>query len=235
MPDRTPSTANGSPSKLLPEHHPSPFFNLFRCNHYTMTRLYYPKYKCDNCGHPGPSGWLYRCTVDREALIILSKEKGLPYAFDSLGRRFAETMTLGKRGPQARADKLSFLKELNKEELATYTPEQLVIISKQRDNVRRYHDPQSQVAAKIEESRKDKAPYPDRPWMPSPDSECQFKVCQSCHHFAKEKSYVSLDAIVNDEVPPTVATAYGFGLLGFRQMSHVDVVKNAGYRPIPLV
>lgn len=45
-------------------------------------------------------------------------------------------MTLGKRGPQVRTEKLSFLKELTKEELATYTPEQLVIISQQRDNVR---------------------------------------------------------------------------------------------------
>jgi len=51
-------------------------------------------------------------------------------------------MTLGKRGPQARTDKLSFLKELTKEELATYTPEQLVTISQQRDDVRlRFRQP----------------------------------------------------------------------------------------------
>ena len=94
------------------------------------------------------------------------------------------------------------------------------------------------MAAKIEESRmlgKEKYPYRDKPWMPSREHECQYKVCHACHHFGTEKSFVSLDAIVNDEVPPTVATAYGFSLLGFRQMSHASIVKNAGYRAVPLV
>lgn len=50
-----------------------------------------------------------------------------------------------------------------------------------------------------------------------------------------EKSFVSLNAILNDEVPPTVATAYGFSLLRFRQMSHANIVKNAGYRAVTIV
>lgn len=43
-----------------------------------MTRLYHPKDRCENCGKLGGSGWLYRCTVDREPLIIQNKEEGLP-------------------------------------------------------------------------------------------------------------------------------------------------------------
>lgn len=50
-----------------------------------------------------------------------------------------------------------------------------------------------------------------------------------------EKSFVSLNAILNDEVPPTVATAYGFSLLRFRQMSLANIVKNAGYRAVTIV
>lgn len=71
--------------------------------------------------------------------------------------------------------------------------------------------------------------------MPSREQECQFKVCHACHHFGMEKSFVSLNAILNDEVPPTVATAYGFSLLRFRQMSHANIVKNAGYRAVTIV
>lgn len=71
--------------------------------------------------------------------------------------------------------------------------------------------------------------------MPCRENECQFKVCHACHHFGMEKSFVSLNAILNDEVPPTVATAFGFSLLRFRQMSHANIVKNAGYRAVTIV
>lgn len=45
-------------------------------------------------------------------------------------------MSLGKRGPDVRSDKFSFLNEATTEELQSYTPGQIATILAQRENVR---------------------------------------------------------------------------------------------------
>lgn len=45
-------------------------------------------------------------------------------------------MSLGNRGPDARSDKFSFLKEITSEEMQSYTPDQIATILGQRENVR---------------------------------------------------------------------------------------------------
>ena len=49
-----------------------------KCNHSTMARLYHGAYKCQQCHRTGHFGWLYRCTVDREALILGDKDSDRP-------------------------------------------------------------------------------------------------------------------------------------------------------------
>jgi hypothetical protein len=59
--------------------------------------------------------------------------------FDSTGDIFADKMTLGKFGPDARREQHSFLKEITPEQMASYTSEQLSTILEQRENVRSSH------------------------------------------------------------------------------------------------
>lgn len=47
-----------------------------QCTHATMTRIYSPALLCSSCRYPGPSGWLYQCTQDREDLIEHAVKQG---------------------------------------------------------------------------------------------------------------------------------------------------------------
>ena len=40
-----------------------------QCTHLTMTRIYGSGLLCKACQQPGPNGWIYACTQDREDLI----------------------------------------------------------------------------------------------------------------------------------------------------------------------
>lgn len=71
--------------------------------------------------------------------------------------------------------------------------------------------------------------------MPNPRFECQHKVCQSCHYLGKDKSWLSLDGIVNGDILPSVATAFSFSHLGYRPVSDIEVARGLGCRPVPLV
>lgn len=41
-----------------------------------MTRLYGTDFLCESCHRPGPFGWVYRCTQDREELIEEAVARG---------------------------------------------------------------------------------------------------------------------------------------------------------------
>ncbi|KAK0711698.1 hypothetical protein B0H67DRAFT_647047 [Lasiosphaeris hirsuta] len=205
-----------------------------KCNHTNMTRIYYPGYRCEVCGRSGKFGWLYRCTMDRDPLIIAARDEGHEVAFDELGVFFSSKMSLGKCGPDVRLGKYSFLNEVTPEQLQSYSPAQLAIVLSQRDNVhttiseerhRPGHPPHYAVTK-----------YPDdsKPWVPDERLECQYKICHSCHHFGKEKSFLGLDGILDGYIPPHAATAFGFNPLGRRPVTRVDLVKNLGYRAVPM-
>ena len=126
---------------LMPSPHPSKrrrveVDTVFRCPHSLMTRFYSSRNKCDICGRKGAFGWLYRCIVDRDALIMGRKAKGIPVAFDGIGWAFADKMSLGKHGPDVRHEDYSFLQEVTPEQMVSYTPEQIHRILNQRENVR---------------------------------------------------------------------------------------------------
>lgn len=61
---------------------------------------------------------------------------GEQFPIDAISLAFAEKMTLGKCGPDARREKYSFLKEITQEQMYTYTPGQIATILAQRDKVR---------------------------------------------------------------------------------------------------
>ncbi|KAK4465709.1 hypothetical protein QBC42DRAFT_168364 [Cladorrhinum samala] len=206
-----------------------------RCSHSSMTTFYQETFHCEVCRRWNSFGWLYRCVVDRDPLILEGQNKGVQIAFDSLGQHFAKEMTLGKYGPDSRSQKNNFLKEISMEQMCSYTPEQISTILAQRDH----------VAEKIAEERKSvptnynqaKNKFPDdgRPWLPNHKHECQFKACHRCHTVGRDKSWVSLNGVLNGEVLPHLATGFSFSYIGTRPCADAEIVKNLGCRPVPLV
>ncbi|KAI1384865.1 uncharacterized protein F4822DRAFT_433404 [Hypoxylon trugodes] len=150
-------------------------------------------------------------------------------SFDLTGAGFAKSLTPPPRGPESRSDKYSFFKEISQEQLSSYTPSQVCTILAQREEVLR----ESQEAS----SSTDPPPGFDhlrrtKPWVPSEADECKYKCCQRCRPSAEWRSYLSLDGIVNGDVPPTAATGFSFYRTG-RPVIHPDRLKNIGLRAVP--
>jgi hypothetical protein len=69
------------------------------------------------------------------------------------------------------------------------------------------------------------------PWHPP--VECQFKVCHRCRWSSAERSWLSVDGVVNGDYPPSAVTGFGFHFLGKRPVSLVKHALNLGLRPDP--
>lgn len=161
---------------------------------------------------------------------------GKQVSFDFLGQTFEAQMTLGKYGPDARADKYSFLREITNEQLRTYTPDQLVTILLQRDNVRATIKAERQFTGYSATNNPGKK-YPDdaRPWIPDALYECQYKVCHDCYRLGIDKSWISMNAVLSGDVLPSLATGFGFSHQGFRPTADMELVKELGCHAVPLV
>ncbi|OAF55542.1 hypothetical protein VC83_07727 [Pseudogymnoascus destructans] len=70
-------------------------------------------------------------------------------------------------------------------------------------------------------------------WVPKPNEECQFKVCHRCRQACMERSFLSLDAIANNEIPMTAVSGFGFNILGKRPVVPRKCAINYGLRPDP--
>ncbi|KAK1779307.1 hypothetical protein QBC45DRAFT_139508 [Copromyces sp. CBS 386.78] len=205
------------------------------CPHSIMTRFYSTRDKCVYCRRKGDFGWVYKCIVDRDALIMGRKAIGIPVAFDGIGCHFADKMTLGKNGPDARHEDYSFLREINPEQMVSYTPSQIQKILSQRENVKNtIAEERRQFDHPRYEHAKKRFPDDDQPWMPSRETECGFTVCHSCYPSATEKNRISIDAVTKGDIQPTVAVGYGFSKLKSRPYAKAEIVRNIGYRPVPL-
>ncbi|KAL6815094.1 hypothetical protein J3E69DRAFT_375579 [Trichoderma sp. SZMC 28015] len=209
-----------------------------------MTRIYSPSLLCSNCHYPGPSGWLYQCTQDREDLIEHAVASGDFISMDQFGSQLTPMMGIRKRSPAAREDRLSFFQEISQEQLAQYRPDQVAHILRQRENV--------QLVIQRDKVRKNSAailsrlaePYGldsascnigfQKPWLCTPQEECQYRVCQSCRPACADRAFLSLNAVADGEVPPTAAAGYSFHLLGQRPVVDANVLTNIGCRPVPL-
>ncbi|UKZ68440.1 uncharacterized protein TrAtP1_009476 [Trichoderma atroviride] len=215
-----------------------------QCTHATMTRIYSPTLLCSSCRYPGPSGWLYQCTQDREDLIEHAVKQGEFVNMDHIGCQLTPMMGIRKGTPAAREDRLSFFKEINQKQLASYQPDQIAKILRQRENV--------QLAIQRDKIQKNSAailsrlaqPYGldsascsiglQKPWLCSPQEECQYRVCQNCRPGCADRAFLSLNAVAHGEVLPTAAAGYSFHLLGQRPVIDARNLLDMGCRPVPL-
>ncbi|KAH8879830.1 hypothetical protein GQ53DRAFT_611165, partial [Thozetella sp. PMI_491] len=201
------------------------------CGHIIMTRLYSEQFCCDECHCLGPSGWLYYCIQDHELTTMDSKLRGRFVPPDSLAAFFADQMSLGKGGPDRRGRKNNFVFEIGVDNLASYSPAQIVTILDQRDKVcggcivreaitRDRHSPQLGGSAD---------------WAPKVGTECSFKVCQVCHRHGRDKTWASLDGVVNGHLSPDLVTGFSFLYSGGRPIHDPKVASNLGCRAVPTV
>ncbi|KAK3313748.1 hypothetical protein B0H66DRAFT_359793 [Apodospora peruviana] len=207
-----------------------------RCTHSMVTRVYGHDLACDRCKRPAQFGWLYRCTMDREALIMDARAKGQQVAFDEIGNAFAKEMTLGKYGPDIRREPGAFFNEITPEQLSSYTRDQVDTILEQRANVQR----------KIAEDRSRPTDHPtcneyglkypddNRPWMPDEKYECAQKFCHHCNYVGHDKAMLGLNAVLKGEIKPSLATGFAFNLKRSRPIADPEIVRKIGYRPVPM-
>ncbi|KAL2760925.1 hypothetical protein ACRALDRAFT_2093999 [Sodiomyces alcalophilus JCM 7366] len=221
------------------------------CTHTTMTRIYSVDLRCDSCHQLGAFGWLYRCTQDREELIRQMLAVGSKRAtFDEIGDELAAQVKPRLRGPEARADKLSFFDEITPEQLRTYSAEQVATILRQREHVKKViqeelakHREDRAEKARLVESRDktDEHALPEtaridrwdelqktKPWVPRPEDECQFKVCPTCRETGAERACISLNGVLNGDIPATAATGYGFHIFDRRPVYDAAFVAKLG-------
>ncbi|KAK3380409.1 hypothetical protein B0T24DRAFT_615253 [Lasiosphaeria ovina] len=96
----------------------------------------------------------------------------------------------------------------------------------------------SQVHAAIAEDRSNvsgaaRRKFPDdaKPWVPEGRYECQFKACLGCFRQGIDKSKTGIDAIVEGDISPGLATGFAFSQLGERPVMDARVVANLGLCP----
>lgn len=177
-------------------------------------------------------------------------------SFDLLGSSLAQQMKDRHRGPARRSNPFSLFEEMTPEQMQTYTPSQLHTILCQRQHVRSFHAGyliacvlmqihQVLEVAKESSQRVRAGDFPPppilrgiestNPWVPPESEECRFKCCVTCRPSAESRSFLSLDGVMNGEIPPAAATGFGFHRMGTRPIIDLDVLKNIGLRPVPLV
>ncbi|KAI0541480.1 hypothetical protein GGR58DRAFT_529155 [Xylaria digitata] len=181
----------------------------------------------------------------REHLIVDALEKNQPVSFDSLGAVFGNVISPGPRSPERRADKLSFFGEVTAEQMRTYSPTQLATILEQRDNLLAVVSQQHQASSKAQQLYYPSGTYrgsllkpppgvvDTKPWVPHEDEECQAKYCHRCRPSCELRSYLSLDGILNGDIPPTAATGFGFHRMRIRPIVNAGIVREIGLRPVP--
>ncbi|KAI0013589.1 hypothetical protein F4779DRAFT_613320 [Xylariaceae sp. FL0662B] len=212
-----------APTRLPPPPLPLSRYSTYRpqpfrpsCTHLSMTRLYHRNF----------------------------------VSFDILGASLSKFLEKTRsRSPESRSDQYSFLQEISPEQLSTYTPEQVMTILKQRSHLldvlkqesqragqgkRIYYIPSSGEDFPTEHPPSFDIRRDPKPWVPNDDEECQFKCCQSCRPSCGARAYLSLNSILQDDIPPTAAVGFGFQHYSSRPVIHPDLVKNIGLRPVPL-
>ncbi|KAF4956212.1 hypothetical protein FGADI_4024 [Fusarium gaditjirri] len=208
-----------------------------------MTRIYDTDSKCSSCHQPGQFGWLYQCTQDHEKMIEEKLLTGEQPCMDYLDFSFRKNMVVRKGSAEARRDKLSFLQELTPEQMASYRPDQIATILRQREELK-------DVIAKEERQKTTSALFsnhlPPLAFEPSFDDKgqrtldedalCQYQICQRCRPVCVDRAFLSLNAVADGEITPTAAAGFGFESLGGRPVIDKDVVRHIDeHRPRPQI
>ncbi|PFH63283.1 hypothetical protein XA68_14935 [Ophiocordyceps unilateralis] len=201
-----------------------------------MTRLYDPCLLCVACRRPGPNGWLYQCTQDREDLIEHAVCRGEVASFDVLGQRMSEQLRIRKGSPAARENRLSLFDEMRPEQMASYRPDQIATLLRQRENAviqlqRLRNDSPEIVSHRTYSTAFEGAPGPfeyRKPWIRTVQEECQYRVCPRCRPALSDRAFLSLNAVADGEIPPTAAVGFGFHTMGERPVFDVEMIQNLG-------
>ncbi|KAH6625073.1 hypothetical protein B0J18DRAFT_201632 [Chaetomium sp. MPI-SDFR-AT-0129] len=204
------------------------------CKHSSMAIIYNSPFPCMRCGRVPLCGMLYRCVVDREPLIIDASDSEIPVTYDDIGRKFTEEMSLGKFGPDVRSEALSVMTEKSLEQRKSYTPEQVYTLITQRENVHKtIADEREHLGLTDGFPARYNYPHDDQPWLPRRDFECQYKACMTCHSIGRQKSWVSLDGVLNGDILPTVATGFSSSPTRRRPVGDAGLIKDLGCSAIP--
>ncbi|KAF5539035.1 hypothetical protein FMEXI_9137 [Fusarium mexicanum] len=208
-----------------------------------MTRIYDADSKCSSCHEPGQFGWLYQCTQDHEKMIEEKLLTGEQPCMDYLDFSFRKNMVVRKGSAEAQRDKLSFLQELTPEQMASYRPDQIATILRQREELK-------EVIAKEERQKSTSALFsnllPPLGFESSfsdkgqrnldKEALCQYKICQRCRPVCVDRAFLSLNAVADGEITPTAAAGFGFESLGGRPVIDKDVVRHIDeHRPRPQI
>ncbi|KAF4497824.1 hypothetical protein FAGAP_5991 [Fusarium agapanthi] len=208
-----------------------------------MTRTYDADSKCSSCHEPGQFGWLYQCTQDHEKIIEEKLLTGEQPCMDYLDFSLRKNMVVRKGSAEARRDKLSFLQELTPEQMASYRPDQIATILRQREELK-------EVIAKEERQKSTSALFSNL--LPplgletsfsdkgqrtlDEETLCQYKICQRCRPVCVDRAFLSLNAVADGEITPTAAAGFGFESLGGRPVIDKDVVRHIDeHRPRPQI
>jgi hypothetical protein len=126
-----------------------------------------------------------------------------------------------------------------------YRPDQIATILRQRDHVQslvqRERARQNGTAILGQDSILELSPpspnsYRYRKlWGSSARDECQYRVCPACRPACLDRSYLSINAVAHGEILPSAAVGFGFHHLGGRPIIDASLVKDIGYRAVPLV
>ncbi|EKD19993.1 uncharacterized protein L3040_002329 [Drepanopeziza brunnea f. sp. 'multigermtubi'] len=193
------------------------------CTHLTCTRIFTQEFRCAVCVRRGSLGWIYRCTQDRELLLERDIEAGVEDKLDELCDLFkGMAHNPRSRSAAARMRPSSVLTEISEKELKGYTGEQLHKILRQRTHLLDVLTHANYADPKFFPDLQDGVEQPDmKPWLPLRDGECQFKVCHTCRPNFQERSFLSLNGIARNDIPPTAITGFGFHLRKARPVSLV--------------
>jgi hypothetical protein len=79
--------------------------------------------------------------------------------------------------------------------------------------------------------------YPDhgKPRLPDKKHGCNAMACHRCFGLGRQKSWASLDAVMKGDNLPDVATGHSCSPMGARLVANAEIVKNIGFRAVPLV
>jgi hypothetical protein len=203
-----------------------------------MIRSYSTTARCAHCHRHGDLGWIYRCSQDLEAFLLDVHQKGTDIAFDEIGTMFTSAMSLGKFGPDRRADPYALLQEMTPQQMRTYTPEQIATLLRQREEVRKATSavtPEQEALRAFTPTRDQAEEAERKPWVVRQGEECRYQICHTCYRGGQDKAVLSLNSVLAGDIPPSAATAWTFRDMGSRPVVDAETVGRAGTRAVPLV
>ncbi|KAI1463311.1 uncharacterized protein F4812DRAFT_447297 [Daldinia caldariorum] len=146
---------------------------------------------------------------------------------------FVRKLKIPPESPRSTAQKGGEVGEMSREETETYNAGQLLTITSQRDNVRKVAQaascPGNTPPGSLHLDHTAVSPS----WVSTAAKGCRYVCCQQCRPRYEEKSYLSLDGIVNGDIPATAAIGFGFHRYSCRPIIHPDRVRNIGLRAVP--